>query len=222
MLKTKFASWLWLPYVAPIVLFLALSDIEGRIARQFYPSFYAFKVVLVSLALWHFRAIWREIRWDKRVIMPAVGVGILVFAAWIGIDKAIPYPHLGARTGFNPFAAIENPTAQFLFLAVRFFGLVLMVPLMEELFWRSFLLRYLTQPDFEKLPIGAFSWTSFALVAGAFGLGHSEWLPAIMAAIAYGLLLRATKSLLACIIAHSVTNLCLGIYVLSTGDWKYW
>lgn len=222
MLKNRLESWPWLPYVAPMAIFLALTDIESRFPLQFYPYLYGFKIAVVSVALWVFRSVWREIRWESRVLPLAVAVGIVVFAGWIWLDKWIPYPHLGTRTGLNPFTAIENPLGRAVFIGARFYGLVLMVPLMEELFWRSFLLRYLTVSEFKTLPLGAFSWTAFALVAGAFGLAHSEWLVAILTAIAYGLLLRATRSLLACIVAHGITNLCLGIYVLSSGDWKYW
>lgn len=212
----------WLPYVAPMVIFLVLTDIEGRVPITFYPWLYSAKVGAVSVALWFCRSVWSDVRIEKRVVAPAVSVGIAVFVVWVALDKLIPYPHLGARTGLNPFQAIENPVGRAFFLGARFFGLVLMVPLMEELFWRSFLLRYATQSEFQKLPVGTFSWPAFWLVAGAFGIAHAEWLVAISAAIAYALLLRATRSLFACIVAHAVTNLSLGIYVLLSGDWKYW
>ncbi len=221
-MKKRFELWTWLPYVAPMALFLLLTDLESRAPTAFYPWLYGLKIIFVSGALWMCRAVWRDIRWDGRVLPLSISVGIAVFGLWIGLDKAIPYPHLGARTGLNPFSALENDAARALFLCSRFYGLVLMVPLMEELFWRSFLLRYATEPEFEKLPVGTFSNVAFALVAGAFGLAHSEWLVAIIAAAIYALLLRKTESLFACIIAHGVTNLCLGIYVLSSGDWKYW
>ncbi len=193
MRRNRLESLPWLPYVAPMVVFLALTDIEGRVPLALYPYLYGLKVLLVSLALWVFRGVWREIQWETRVLPLAVAVEIMVFAGWIWLDKWIPYPHLGARTGLNPFTAIENSIGRAIFLGARFYGLVLMVPLMEELFWRSFLLRYLTIPEFKTLPLGAFSWTAFALVAGAFGLAHSEWLVAILTAISYGLLLRDAK-----------------------------
>ena len=222
MLKQRVESWPWLPYVAPMVLFLVLTDLEGRSPIALYPWLYALKITAVSVVLWVFRSVWSEIQPQSRVLAPAIGVGLAVFAGWILIDKAIPYPHMGERIGLNPFVAIENPLGRALFLGARFYGLVLMVPLMEELFWRSFLLRILTEPKFKSVPLGTFSWPAFAQVAVVFGLAHSEWLVAILAAAAYALLLRATKSLFACVIAHGITNLCLGIYVLASGDWNYW
>ena len=155
--------------------------------------------------------------------MPAVIVGGAVFAAWVGIDKWVPYPHLGTRVGFNPFASLDHRSVAAAFVVVRLYGLCLLVPVMEELFWRSFLLRYLTTSEnFKSLPVGAFSWSAFWLVALFFGIVHPEWLPAVITACAYALLLRQTKSLFAVVVAHAVTNGALGIYILLSHDWQYW
>lgn len=93
---------------------------------------------------------------------------------------------------------------------------------MEENFWRSFLLRYFSVPDFRKIPVGTFTWGALAITSVLFGLLHSEWLVAILCGVIYALLLKLTRSLYACIVAHSVTNLALGIYVVTTGSWQYW
>ena len=221
----------WLPYVLPMGLFLLLTTLEGQVPAGMYPWAYAAKVVLVTISLLVFRRAFRdELRFDARVLPLGILVGLAVFAEWILIDKWIPYPHLpGGRGSFNP-NTLTDPAARSAFLAVRFYGLALLVPVMEELFWRSFLLRLASTQlpgphegqDWRSLPLGAFSWAGFAAVAVLFGLAHPEWLVAVICAVAYGLLLRATRSLFAVIVAHAVTNLALGIYVLSTGDWKYW
>ena len=93
---------------------------------------------------------------------------------------------------------------------------------MEEIFWRSFLIRYIISSDFEKIPIGRFTWSSFLISTVLFGLEHNLFLAGMMAGIAYNLLLYRTKSLAHCIFAHAVTNLLLGIYVLATGKWQFW
>jgi hypothetical protein len=202
--------------------FMVLTTAESSAPRAYYVWLYLAKVIVVTAVLLGFRTPWRDIRPKANMLVPAVLVGLLVFIQWILLDKAIPYPHLGDRTSFNPFTAIEDPALRLLFLTARFYGLTIMVPVMEELFWRSFLLRYLTDPDFTKLPVGVFSWGSFWLVAVAFGLAHSEWLVAVICACAYALLLRQTRSLFACIVAHGITNLSLGVYILLTHDWIYW
>ena len=90
------------------------------------------------------------------------------------------------------------------------------------LFLRSFVLRYVTVPDFMRVPIGEYSQTAFWAVAGLSALAHPEWLVAIVASVAYTLLLRQTRSLFACVVAHAVTNCALGVYVLATGAYQYW
>jgi CAAX prenyl protease-like protein len=205
-----------------MAVFLALTALEGYAPKQ-YVWLYMAKVVLVTATLIACRAAWKDIRFEGRVLLPALLVGLAVFAEWILVDPFTPrFAFMGRRAEFNPFAAIGDPGLRGLFLAFRFFGLAVMVPVMEELFWRSFLLRYITKPDWESLPVGAFSWTAFAVVAAGFGLAHPEWVAAILCAVAYGLLLRQTRSLFACVVAHSVTNLALGIYVLTTQQWRFW
>jgi len=218
----RFRSLCWFPYVAPMAVFTLLTLLESAAPHTFYVWLYAGKVVIVTALLLALRAPWREIRFDLRVVPVAILVGVFVLVEWIALDQWIPYPHLGTRVGFDPFTAIASPAARGAFLAARFFGLVVMVPVMEEIFWRSFLLRYVTDADFKKLPLDGFSGTAFVVVAGAFGLAHTEWLVAIVAACAYALLLRSTRSLFACIVAHGVTNLLLGVYILRTGQWIYW
>jgi len=210
-------------YTMPIVVFAACTAIEGQLPQPWYPLFYLIKVCAVTLSLVLCRSVLSAIRPSWRFVMPAVIVGGAVFAAWVGIDKWVPYPHLGTRVGFDPFESLDRPVVAAAFVVVRLFGLCLLVPVMEELFWRAFLLRYLTSTEnFESVPVGAFSWSAFWLVAVVFGMAHPEWLPAVLTACAYALLLRQTKSLFAVVVAHAVTNGALGIYILLSHDWQYW
>ncbi len=212
----------WAGYVVPMALFMAFTWAESTFSSYAVPLYFA-KAAVVTAALLAFRRPLRELKLDARVLLPAVLVGLAVFVEWIVIDPLTPHlAFLGKRNAVNPFAAFPDPTQRALFLAVRFYGLAVMVPVMEEIFWRSFLLRWITKPEFEELPIGSFNLTAFAAVALIFGFAHQEWLAAIICACAYALLLRRTKSLFACIVAHGVTNLALGVYVLSTGQWHYW
>ena len=215
----------WLPYVAPMAVFMLITAVEGQFKSQ-YPLVYIIKVMAVSLCVWYSREPFREIKPEGRFILPAVLVGAAVFAEWIWLDPLTHYPHLvflGKRAEYNPFVSIANPVVRAFFLVARFYGLALLVPLVEEVFWRSFLLRIFTDPDdFQRVKLGAFSWTAFAAVAVAFGLAHPEWLEAIICAAAYGLLLRQTKSLFACVVAHATTNLMLGIYVITQHAWNFW
>jgi uncharacterized protein len=205
------------------VLFGLFTMAEGYTATGWYPVVYGVKVLAVTACLVVARTARTDITPERRGVVGATLLGVAVFVLWVAIDKWIPYPHLGARTGFNPFAALAQPAwAAPAFLFVRFYGLVLVVPVMEELFMRSFLLRYFTNPDIRQVPIGTFSTSAFWIVAGLSALSHPEWLVAIIASAAYALLLRRTRSLFDAVVAHATTNALLGIYVVLTGDWKYW
>jgi len=192
----------WMAYVLPVVVFGLMTALEGYAPREYYPWIYLAKVIVVTIVLVACRRSWGDMRPTIDVLPIAVLVGLAVFVQWVALDKLIAYPHIGTRTALNPFTDIESPTARLVFLAARFYGLVLLVPLMEEVFWRSFLLRYITDPDFTKLQQGTFSMTAFAVVAVTFAISHTEWLAAIITACAYALLLRHTRSLFACFIAH--------------------
>ena len=205
-----------------MVLFLAITFIEGEF-MQYYVPIYIAKVVLVTAALVYFRSVWREIRFEGKWVLPSAIIGVALCAIWIGIEKNVPYTHfLGERTAFNPFTEVDDPAMRAAFFGFRFFGLVLMVPLMEEIFWRSFLLRFITKPDFLSLKVGEFSTNALLIGAALFGLAHPEWLPAVIFALAISLWLRYTKSLFAVIIVHVVTNLALGLWVVTQRDWIFW
>lgn len=211
----------WVPYVIPIAIFLLITQFEGD-AKENFPYVYIGKVVLVTAVLIFFRQNWKDIKFESKWILPSVVVGIIVFVVWIWGDPLTPHFKFMARDAFNPMSQIANDGLRGTFIAFRFYGLILLVPVMEELFWRSFLLRYASNPDWEKLAIGSFTATGFIIVALLFGFSHPEWAVAIFTACAYALLLRWSRSVFACIVAHSVSNAALGIYVMKTGAWQYW
>jgi len=97
------------------------------------------------------------------------------------------------------------------------------VPLIEELFWRSFLMRWLTNPNFLAEPIGRVTATGFAFTSIGFAIEHPEWLPALLTGAAWAALLWWSKSLIACVISHAMANLALGLYVVKTGGeaWRF-
>ena len=220
---------LWLAYCVPMIVFIAFTALEGElpkylpILKNHYPEFYCLKAFIVTACLIVYRKVFADIQYYAKFLLPAALFGVLAAVAWVVIDRYVPYYHFGARTGFNPFQEIGDPMLRYGFIAVRFYGLAVMVPIMEELFWRSFLLRYVTdQDDFKRIRFENFSINAFLIVAVLFGLAHPEWLVAVLFAATAALLLKKTKSVFACVVFHAVTNLSLGIYVMISHDWKYW
>ena len=107
-------------------------------------------------------------------------------------------------------------------VTVRWAGAALLVPVMEELFWRSFLMRWIDRADFAAVDPRTATVRAVMLSTFAFTLVHTQWLAAVLAGLAYAALYRATGRLWNAVIAHAVTNAALGTWVVATGSWAYW
>ena len=214
----------WLPYAAPFALFLALTTVEAHLPLETYPAFYAVKIALTAALLLLFAYAYPEARPGGSGWAVAAGLGVLMVFAWIFVDRHTPhFAFLGSRIGYDPAREISTRAGLVSFLVVRFLGLAVVVPIVEELFYRSFLLRVISDPDdFQAVPQGAFTAVALLVNVVVFALSHPEWLAAALFALAMGLLLRGTRNLFTCILAHGTTNLLLGVYVLHTGQWGYW
>jgi CAAX prenyl protease-like protein len=223
--NAPFGARPWFPYVLPMAAYLLLTAAEPYIPRSLYSIAYMGKAVILGIVLAVTAKSWRgEIGWEGKAVGLGILAGLIGLPLWLGVDAITPhFDFLGKRVGYNPFEAITDPGLRMAFLAVRFCGLAALVPIMEEVFWRSFLLRWVTDQDrWQTLPVGTFSVAALAIVSALFGAAHPEYLAGIVFALLMAGLLRLTRSLLACIVAHGVTNLALGIYVLVQHDWKYW
>ncbi len=218
------------PYAVPMFAYVGLGGLEsylpsvhGQPSAVWYPLAYGAKLVIVAILAWHYRATWIDFRpWPKTSTLAlAVLIGLVVWGLWIGLDGRYPaLPFLGTRAGFD--IEVLNPGRRWAFIVVRMLGLVFLVPLIEELFWRSFLIRWLIDPDFQKIPIGKVTPMAAAVTSVMFALVHPEWLPALLTGAVWAWLLWQTRSLAACAVSHITANLALGAYVIVTGDWKYW
>jgi CAAX prenyl protease-like protein len=166
---------------------------------------------------------WREyeIR-SPRKVWVAIAIGLAVFVVWIAPQQFFGFaPRV---TGFDPELLGAHSAGYWTTVIFRFLRLVIVVPLVEEIFWRGFLLRYLINEKFTVLAVGTFSWISFAVVALAFGFSHSreDWIAAIICGALYNLVAYRTRSLASCVVAHAVTNCLLGLWVMQTRQWGFW
>ena len=157
-------------------------------------------------------------RCPAREWLIAIAAGLVVFALWIQLDRG--WATLGGGPGFDPTGA--DGRIDPLIAGPRLASLVLVVPLMEELFWRSFLLRWLDAPAFAFADPRRASLRAFVLVAVLFALEHDLWLAGLISGIVYNGLYVRTGRLWVPIAAHAVTNGALGIWILSTRSWHLW
>jgi len=208
----------YLPYALPFMVFAGLTYAFPVLGLP-PGTGYLVKTLAVLICLVVF---WPKIRCEIRPFLDlnAVLAGIAAFILWVGLEGS--YPLIGTPEGFNPWQAGSDTRWAWGITGVRLAGAVLVVPVLEELFWRSFALRFLMDKAFTRVPLGTFSWFSFIGVSIAFGMEHHRWLPGILTGMLYALVLYQKKNLFSPILAHGITNLLLGIYVVVNRAWGFW
>jgi uncharacterized protein len=215
-----------LPRVLPFAIYLGFIGIADLLERAgMGPNglrwLYAVQIGAVLVALIACRRRYTELhnaRLGAGMAAISVVTGIVVLALWISLNAG--WMQIGTPRGFNPTNA--SGQIDWLLVAVRISGAALVVPLMEELFWRSFLLRWLEHPQFLSVHPSAVKVKAFVITVLLFGVEHNLWLAGMVAGAAYTLLYMRSGSLWAPILAHAVTNGLLGVWILATGNWTYW
>lgn len=210
----------------PFAVFMVLLALRGYLPES--PSLdtrwiYGLSVLMVGAMLVRYLPEYGDLARQRFPTLAEAGlsvaVGLVVFLLWIRLDA--------------PWMQITEPTASFLpidrdgaliwpLVILRWVGAALIVPLMEELFWRSFLMRWIESPAFETVDPQRVGLKAIVLSTFVFMLAHTLWLAAIIAGLAYAWLYRRTGKLWTAIIAHAVTNGVLGIWVVRSGQWQFW
>lgn len=205
-----------MPYFLPLFcagVFIALRDVGS--VYVLYPLQ---TLAVGALLVWA----WRKYpRMRPERLVGSVVVGMAAFVVWVGLDPIlVSRPEPGG--GFNPWSVTSGAAAVGL-VGVRIFGAAVVVPIMEEVFWRGCLMRYLIREDFESVALGTYTHLSFWVTTAAFAAVHgSQWTLAVPVGILFGWWFIRTKTLGDVIVAHGVTNLLLGGYVVVTGRWYFW
>jgi len=198
-----------------------------------YPIIYVTKIALTMTAM---ALVWPGYKqFPCRVSPLAAVVGVLGIFVWVGLCKLQlerillepiglgSFVDYGRRSAFNPWEHWpKNPPYVYGFLAVRFWGLVAIVPVIEEFFLRGLVMRFFIAPDWWKVPFGTLTPTAVAIGTLVPVLMHPA--EALAAAAWFTLitwLMFKTRNIWDCVVAHGVTNLLLGLYVLASGDWYY-
>ena len=213
------------PYVLPFLLFLLLLAI-GR-ERLVPPEIdLPARVIILGAALWFVSRGVIQLR--SRQLLLSSCVGVLVFVLWIAPGELFPHYRdhwllQNAVTGSLQVSLSKDSLGNPWLLACRSIRAVLLVPIIEELFWRAWLMRWLISPRFQDVRLGAFDLSSFCLTAILFATEHGPfWDVGLMAGLVYNWWMVRTRSLGDCILAHAVTNSCLCGYVIATHRWEYW
>lgn len=213
----------WAPYWAPMLAFLLLLEIGRRAPHESAPVFLVLRVA-VPLGLFVYflqRGAYPELsgfRWSSPWWLADVGVGLVGAALWIApfllVDSLRP-----DTSGFDAYQL--GPAGVGVALVLRGVGYVGVTPFVEELFVRSWLLRYIDvfdrRTDFRAVPIARFRWRSFLVVTFYFVFSHLQWEWGVM--LGWTLLTMAwfyyRRHLAALVLTHAVTNGAIFLFVVA-------
>ena len=184
------------------------------------------------LVVWMFRRHFPP--WGKPYWLIAVPVGVLVAWGWVagqhffndlGLPQQLPLPlFAGEFELVDPRDKLGTDALFWVTVVTRIAVATTAVPIVEEIFWRAFLLRALVNwRDFDKVPLGQFTWFSFVGVSLLSAVEHpANWGVSILCWMAYNALFCWKKSISCLVITHAVTNLALYVYVVGYNDWMFW
>lgn len=206
--------------VAPFFIFAALTTSQTLFGEAGRYWIYIAKSFVGAWLLWVVWPVVPEMRW--KVSWEAVVVGLLVLVMWVGIDPFYPkYPK--EPKPWNPNTLYGEGSALAWILVVgRILGSSIVVPPMEEMFYRSFVYRYIINPKFDEVPLNRFHPLSFVITSVVFGMVHREWLAGILCGLAYQWLVIRKGRLGDAMTAHAITNFGLGVWIVYKGAWHFW
>ncbi|MBN1395187.1 MAG: CAAX prenyl protease-related protein [Pirellulales bacterium] len=237
----------WLPFLLPFVVYMLVGALEPTsrdkpgggaiglaILYSFYPGIYTLKIALtIAAAIF----VWPGLKtFPLKLTRWGIVAGLVGGPLWIGlcmIDWQYVAPLLndlgggwlvgaGERSAYNPLAELAGkPPYAWAFLAVRFLGLVAVVPIIEEFFLRGWLMRFVMERDWWEVPFGKLSALAVVVGTAVPMMTHAGEL--LAAAVWFSMitwLMARTRNIWDCIAAHALTNLILGLYVVATGTWR--
>ena len=202
-------------YLAPFVVVMASAMVTGAFSAGI-DWLYPLRVVAAVWVLWVFRKSYSNLGWT--LSWRAVAIGCVTFAIWIALVPAdrvnAGWPSALQSVPFHWAAA---------WMLLRVIGYTITVPLVEELAFRGYLTRRLMRADFQRLPVGLFSWSSFLVSSALFGALHGGlWLAGTIAGMTFALALYQRRAFGDAVLAHATTNGLIALYVLATGRWSVW
>ena len=159
--------------------------------------------------------------------LASIALGIGVCAIWTAPDALVPgwrshWLFQNAITG-RVTSSIALPELTPLMLVLRTARAALLVPVLEELFWRGWLPRWLQSSRFDQVQLGQYTPLAFWATAVLFAAEHGPfWEVGLICGIIYNWWMRRTRSLGDLMATHAATNLALSLYVIVTGRWAFW
>jgi len=211
-------------YIAPFLAFVGMMAVERLIPlppQWLYPVRFLIVTSLIGALSWPY------LSFRPSAPSASMAIGVAVFVIWVAPDVLFGYRHHwlfeNSITGSAASSLAPHLKANLGFVLLRSVSSAIMIPILEELFWRGWMMRWLIDSDFLTVPLGKYVPSAFWIVALLFASEHGPyWEVGLAAGIVYNWWIVRTRNLADCILAHAVTNAVLSAYVVVTGQWQYW
>jgi len=223
----------WISHVAPFVAWIALMFLLGEPAGWKYAVRSGVCLVLfIALRPWKWD--YPPLKWKN--LPSATLAGLVVLAIWI-------LPESDWLSGFESFQRFYQTVGLLMpweltipsestpyapeqvgwgFAITRLLGSAIVIAVIEEFFWRSWMTRWLNKENFLEVDPGAVSTKSILIASLLFATAHTRWIAALLCGLIWGFYYRKTRDIWAVCYAHILTNFLLGVYVLTTGNYEFW
>ncbi len=206
-------------YIAFLVVESVLSDTGIGVQVRWLYAVKVFSVAVALALLWkHYSELAAPRGVSSLDWALSITAGVLVFVLWIFLDQ--PWAMFGTPAGWNPVGT--NGERNGALIAARLAGAVIVVPVMEELFWRSLVMRWIRNHDFLSVIPRQVGTMGFFVSSALFAVEHHQWLAGLLAGFAYAGIYMRSNNLWTAVAAHAITNLLLGFWVLYTAQWHFW
>lgn len=217
------------PYVLPFFTFLVLMGIGNQFGPENLHYTYPVRILgslAVAIVFWKYFPPLGKVHW-----VPSIVIGLLVAVGWVEGHHWFcsqgwyyqPFKDALPKDFYDPRDYVGSGAGLWLFLTARIGGAATVVPIVEEVFWRAYILRMLIDwEDFESVPLAKFTLFSFVVCSLMSAMEHPQWGVGILCWVVYNLLFYWKKSLLCLMVTHGITNLALYIYVFVSGDFVFW
>lgn len=204
-------------YLLPMLTWIGVMLVAGMVQSTSFDRLYILRIPFTLVVLWWFRSYWRanhySLSWE------AIGAGFLVYLLWIVAFQEPPDSSANLWSqDFQQLSGMERD----LWIFSRLLGSIFLIPVVEELAFRGFLLRRLISSDFTEVHLTSIHWFSFLLSSVAFGWMHQSWLAGTLAGLVFAWVYSRRGHLMDAVVAHAIANLLVAFHVMSTQSWLLW
>lgn len=187
------------PYLVPILVMTAATLVIGLLSRDADNTFLPLRTVAGAAALLCFTSHARG--WRGSFGATPVLAGAATAVLWVALTGTLDDPSL------HPSAVA--PAWRVPWLLSRLLGVIVVIPIAEELAFRGYLARRLMDHDFSAVRYTDLSWPAIVISSLIFGVLHQAILAATVAGVCFALAARHRGHLSDAILAHMVTNALL-------------